>query len=621
MDDLHLAPDLALPMNVVTSVIGVLGVRGSGKTSTATVLTEEMIGANHQVVVIDPLDAWFGLRSSADGTRAGLPVIVLGGDRGDLPLEPEMALAVADLVVDEGINVVLSLRHLSKAKQRHLVAEFAERIYHRKGETKHRRPLHVVIDEADAFAPQAIRGESARTMGAIDDLVRRGRSSGFGVTLITQRAAAINKDVLTQVDLMICHRTVSPQDRKALELWIDAHDTGERKTAFLRSLASLSVGEAWVWSPGWLDLFERVKMRPRETFDSSSTPVWNAEMLDATPVVATVDLEHLRTRLATTVEIDEADSAMIEQYRRRVLTLESDLEGARRELASERERQSVIERVEVPVVQRLDEWARKEITGALETISREIDQIANALIADDISVLSESNGSVVIDGMEMPVYDFTKTITIGDQVDLQDLRQRWDDMSGRQRESLFLAEFPVPGATSAAIEPTWNALKPGQKRMLEQLARFFECGLTRVQLGYLAEVSSTSGSFSQYIKGLALASPPMIEEKHGRVWIMPDGLAHARVGVYSPDQRVKAWSAHLKTGETRMLETLVDASVDVTLTRASLGVACGVKHTSGSFSQYLRRLNELDLVHVTPAGVAVRNSPWFPVERMVGNGV
>jgi DNA helicase HerA-like ATPase len=145
----------------------------------------------------------------------GRSIVVLGGEHGDLPLEPSMAAALADLVVDEGPSVVLSLRHLSKTMQRKTVADFAERLYRRKGETKHRRPMHVVVDEADAFVPQAVRGDVARTMGAIDDLVRRGRSSGFGVTLITQRAAAINKDVLTQVDLLVAHRTVSPQDRKA----------------------------------------------------------------------------------------------------------------------------------------------------------------------------------------------------------------------------------------------------------------------------------------------------------------------------------------------------------------------------------------------------------------------
>lgn len=63
--------------------------------------------------------------------------------------------------------------------------------------------------------------------GAIDTLVRRGRSSGVGVTLITQRPQVLNKDVMSQSELLICHRLIGPQDRKAVKAWVDAHDTGQ----------------------------------------------------------------------------------------------------------------------------------------------------------------------------------------------------------------------------------------------------------------------------------------------------------------------------------------------------------------------------------------------------------
>jgi hypothetical protein len=40
----------------------------------------------------------------------------------------------------------------------------------------------------------------------------------------------------------------------------------------LLSLAELQVGELWFWSPSWLRAFERVRVRKRNTFDSSATP-------------------------------------------------------------------------------------------------------------------------------------------------------------------------------------------------------------------------------------------------------------------------------------------------------------------------------------------------------------
>lgn len=319
MTHLRLADDLLLPLEAVTQTFAILAKRGVGKTHTAAVLTEELLKAGLQVVVLDPLDVWYGLRSSVDGERAGLPIVVLGGTHGDLPLDAGSGAVLADLVVEDGLSVVLSLRHLSKNDQRRLVTDFCERLYHRKGEDRYRQPVHIVIDEADAYVPQRVYAGQERMVGAIDDLVRRGRASGIGVTLITQRAAVIHKDVLTQIEVLIALRTISPQDRKAVELWIEAHDAYDQRAEFMASLASLPIGTAWVWSPGWLDVFRKVTIRRRETFDSSATPKVG-EAPRAPRELATVDLAALRERLASTIAQAAADDPGT--LRRRITELE-----------------------------------------------------------------------------------------------------------------------------------------------------------------------------------------------------------------------------------------------------------------------------------------------------------
>ena len=64
----------------------------------------------------------------------------------------------------------------------------------------------------------------------------------------------------------------SPQDRKAIDEWIRVNASEEKRTEFLESLALLQTGEAWVWSPAWMQVFEKIKVRERDTFDSSATP-------------------------------------------------------------------------------------------------------------------------------------------------------------------------------------------------------------------------------------------------------------------------------------------------------------------------------------------------------------
>lgn len=319
MTQLHLARNFALPIDAVTSTTGILGIRGSGKTHTAVVIAEEMLATGMQVVVLDPLNVWYGLRTSADGKGAGFPITVLGGEHADIPLEAASGAIVAEFAVNNHASLVLSLRHFSKTDQRRFVADFCEKLYRLKGQSSHRDPVHIIIDEADEVAPQKLAHGSERCFGAVDTLVRRGRSSGIGVTLITQRPAAINKDVLTQIELLIAHRVISPQDRKAIELWIEAHPVGETAKEAAKSLASLSKGECWVWSPSWLDVFKRITIRQRRTFDSSATPKVGERKVTPSGR-AVVDLDGLRTAMAETIQkADENDPAKL---RKRIAELE-----------------------------------------------------------------------------------------------------------------------------------------------------------------------------------------------------------------------------------------------------------------------------------------------------------
>jgi hypothetical protein len=61
-------------------------------------------------------------------------------------------------------------------------------------------------------------------------------------------------------------RSVGPQDRKALSDWVEYHSAAGDFDKFLNDLPGLPTGEAWVWSPEFLNLFKKVKIRERETF-------------------------------------------------------------------------------------------------------------------------------------------------------------------------------------------------------------------------------------------------------------------------------------------------------------------------------------------------------------------
>ena len=97
---MRISDGLKLPIDAVTQRISILGKTRSGKSHTAGVLVEEVLKAEQQVVILDPKGDWWGLRSSADGKSEGLPITIMGGTHGDVPLEPTAGALIADIVVN-----------------------------------------------------------------------------------------------------------------------------------------------------------------------------------------------------------------------------------------------------------------------------------------------------------------------------------------------------------------------------------------------------------------------------------------------------------------------------------------------------------------------------------------
>jgi hypothetical protein len=93
---LQLAEGFKIPLEALEDVVAILGRRGRGKTTTATVIVEELHAAGARFCVADPTGVWWGLKSSRDGKRPGIPVVVMGGEpggHGDVPLAVQIKAA------------------------------------------------------------------------------------------------------------------------------------------------------------------------------------------------------------------------------------------------------------------------------------------------------------------------------------------------------------------------------------------------------------------------------------------------------------------------------------------------------------------------------------------------
>lgn len=295
MSTVHPIPDDALDAD-----IAILGKKGRGKSYTAKGVVERLLDLQRRVLVLDPLSTWWGLRSGADGETEGYPVAVIGGPKGDMPLSEAMGTPLARIIAENNIPMVIDMGEMRKAAWQRLVGDLLEELW-----TKNRDPLWIVLEEADVFAPQTPgkQDASTRVLGEVDRIARRGRAFGFRLISITQRPAKINKDVLTQLSTLVSLGITSPQDRDAIKSWVDGNADSDSSKEVMDSLASLKVGEGWVWSPDH-GLLERVNFPPIRTLDTSKTPKAGERRLEPKRL-AEVDLSAVQEALA----IDDTPTA------------------------------------------------------------------------------------------------------------------------------------------------------------------------------------------------------------------------------------------------------------------------------------------------------------------------
>jgi hypothetical protein len=475
---------------------------------------------------------------------------------------------MADMAVRERIPMVLSMKGWGVAERARFVTDFAKQLLKSNAE-----PLMVVLEEADAFVPQRpAKGEEAM-LGEMDRMVRWGRGSGIGCTLITQRSAKVNKDVTTQAETLIAFRTTGPQDRDAIDNWIKFHAGQDRRDDVLSSLPTLPDGTAWVWSPEWLDVFDKYAFRRRTTYDSGATPKVG-EKRPKPKELATVDLERLRGQMAATIEKAKAD----------------DPRELRRQLAE----------------------ANKRIADAQKGITRSNTRAVKPPKVVEKFVLKDgqlARAEALVERIELLSDKFS-----GYEEDLRITAKEIRDALAKTRQPI--AGPPPPPRTPGPVTPPrpprdravdvdTSDLPPGERAVLTAALQY--PGLERTRLSILTGYKRSSRD--AYI--VRLASKGLIEVRGSTVVPTPAGRA-ALNGSFEPlpsgADLVAYWKQRLPEGERRVLETLLlygEQDVD----RERIDAATGYKRSSRD--AYLVRLKARGLVDFSGRGTVRASGELF----------
>ncbi|MGO9960833.1 MAG: helicase HerA-like domain-containing protein [Solirubrobacteraceae bacterium] len=560
MSGLLIAPGLELDADYVGSgTFALLAKKGAGKTYTGRVMAEEFWAASVPFVVLDPMGAWWGLRSSADGESDGIPVAIFGGDHGDAPLERTGGELMADLVVDDGLSMILDMSGFgTRAAERQFALGFLERLYRR-----NRELVHLFIDEADLFAPQKPQAGDQQLLGVTENIVRRGRNNGIGVTLITQRSAVLNKDVLTQVDGLVAMRMLSPQDRAAIDAWVHDHADMQTAQSVEVTLPTLANGECWWWIPE-LDLLKRVQVRQSRTFDSSPTKKRGERRRDPRSY-ADVDMSAIEAKMADTIARAKAEDP--KQLRQQIAELRREL----KQRPTEKQIETITKTVEVPVL------GNEE----LEQLNEAVDALA-AVAGKIIAATNEISGAL-------------------------------GKLRNRQRE--LPQPMPAPQiapAKTAQVSPQAPtadgvfAPTPAQQRILNALAMLEAIGITdadKTQLALFAATKPTSGGYKNNLGALRNQGGLIEYPSPGTVTLTSAGRAIAEAtNAPSTTAELHALVRELvPRAQMAILERLIEAYPD-RISREDLAERVDVPSTSGGFKNNLGRLRSLGLIDYPASG-------------------
>lgn len=552
--NLQLGPGMSMPVDLITQKTSILARTGAGKTNAGVVICEELLDRKQQIVVLDPKGDWYGLRASADGEGEGYAVIVMGGLHGDVPLESTGGRIVADFVVDTRASVVLDISEFSKGELYRFVTEFCDAFYRR--QAKDPAPVLLVLEEADEVVPQFVSAKTAAMVGAVEKVAKRGRFIGIGFLALTQRSASFNKDVLTQTEVLVAMQTTAPQDMKAIDEWIKHHPDQAKREQLLANIQSLKVGEAYVWSPSWLQTFQKFRFRLRRTFDAGKTPKVGERRIEPKKL-APVDLAALQKRMAATVE--KAKQEDPRELRKQILDLKAQLAAAQRQKpAPTKER-----RVEVPVIP-------SGQVKSLEAAATKLEAVAQKAVEGAKEIRATLVANLRAHGQAVPI-----------------------------RPAPAIVSAPAP--PRAVPRPSTDGdveVKSGARRMLQCLAQRFPLKLTRSQLGTLAGFTPSGGTFSTYF-GVLKRLGYLTEAANGDVEITQSGIEFLGADIppapSTTQELLAMWRTNLKAGAAEMLDALVQAHPD-DMTRDELGQKTGFTATGGTFSTYLGILHRNGLI-------------------------
>ena len=540
------------PVELGSQGNAILGIRDSGKSYTATKLAEELYDAGVPFIAFDPIGVWRYMR--VPGKAKGYPIVVAGGQEGDLPLSPASAPMIVEAAMKNGVSLVIDLFdiNLSKADWKRIVRDCVRLLLHRNKEYGLR---HIFLEEAAEFAPQMVR--DGDVYAEIEKLARMGGNSRLGYTLVNQRAQELNKAVLELCDNLFLHRQKGKNALDSLKKWLEL--AGAAGGEVMRTLPTLPQGDCWAWmsssdTPILVHVPEKNSLHPDRRLMHGDAGAVAQKAVSVGKFVKA--LEKTLPRLEEETKANDPKA------------LRSEIDRLKRQIAA-------AERSKAPLWPDQRDQVRqlREDLGIAnkraDALQIRIDQVAKAIGAPLPSSAVQSLPPTAV---------------------LQEKR-------GPTR---IVRHEPRPAISEK--DSSDGSVPHGCAKPLAALASAYPGGMTESQWATSAGYKKSGGTWCEYRRRLVRAG--MIEQRNG-LWHATELGAEAAGDVElppPPGPDLARWWAGKIHGTPKLVEQLIE-SYPTPLSRDELADRIEMVPTGGSFLEYVRRLKRNNIAIETRDGL------------------
>lgn len=547
---------------------------GGGKSWAIRRLIEQAFG-KVQIIVLDPEGEFGNMRSKFD--------FVYAGKGGDAPVESRSAALLARRLLELKASAIIDLYELPPQERKHFVRLFCEAMVNAPKELWH--DCLVIIDEAHVFAPEKSDSEA---LGPVIDLATRGRKRGYCVVLASQRISKLHKDAAAECNNKLIGRTALDIDRKRA-----GEELGITSKEEVLALRNLMPGEFMAFGPAIGNDVKKlyigdVGVKPPSRGVTRSVAAPSATVKKILSKLADLPqeaAEEARTTKELKVALDTAQRRVRELERApKTVTIPGPIMKGLTEKEVDARLRSALHRRDLEWEKVVKNWERFAVK--IHVALRDAATMANNLVVP----------------LKLPPFTLTPsnlkeaTVTLKNQHPQKGERLSFQHRLPPMRNlgKPLPVEIKRPGHVVDLEEEV--KLGSGELRLLKILAQRSPMRMTRAQLGLLAKVKSTTGTFRNYISKLKMG---------GMIEVEGDFIKASELGIESSGEESKApqtleeliamWRESLPAGVVRIFDLVVEASPEP-ISRADIAERLNIAATTGTFRNYISILKTNGLI-------------------------